>query len=236
MFKRFFRGPSDSSLARPPRWGGIEAICIGVFGTLAIHVVTAIVLSGLFPASLPRSVAIRLLASVASAGVCFMAVRAYGQSWPALGLARPKSGSWKGILAAGMSYFLVSTTIFLILNTLMPEINLNEAQRLSIDHTGGILSLAAIYLSVVLIPGLFEEIVYRGFVFGGLRARLSFWPAAVLTSFFFGLAHLQFNVGIDTFCLSLALCWLYERYHSLAPAITLHLLKNSIAFALLFLI
>jgi membrane protease YdiL (CAAX protease family) len=223
-----------SSTAQRPRWGGVEAILIGVFGTFSIHIIVAVVLGGLYSPSLLRSMAIRLLAGLASVGLCFVVARKYRQSWPALGLAKSDRGMWKGIAVAAVTYALVSRAIFLILAALAPQLDLDQIQNLNVTHTGGLLSLLGIYLTLVLMPALFEEIIYRGFVFGGLRSQISFWPAALLSSFLFGLAHYQFNVGLDTFCLGLALCWLYERYRSLMPAILLHLIKNSVPFLVRF--
>lgn len=66
--------------------------------------------------------------------------------------------------------------------------------------------------------------------------------AAVITSGVFALAHLQFGNGlplvwaaaIDTFVLSLVLVYLRDRRGSLTAPIILHMLKNSVAFVLLF--
>jgi membrane protease YdiL (CAAX protease family) len=222
--------------AQRPRWGGREAILIGVFGTISIHVLTAVVLGSLYPPSLLRIIAVRLLAGLASVGLCWVVARVYHQSWPALGLLRPKGELWKGILIAGATYAVASRAIFLVLSVIAPSLDLDQVQNLNLIHTGNLLSLTGIFLTVVLMPALFEEIIYRGFVFGGIRSQISFWPAALLSSFLFGVAHQQFNVGLDTFCFGLALCWLYERHRSLVPSIILHLIKNTIPFIIRFVV
>jgi membrane protease YdiL (CAAX protease family) len=58
----------------------------------------------------------------------------------------------------------------------------------------------------------------------------------VFTSAIFGFAHGQWNVGVDTFALSLALCYLAYKTNSLWPSVLLHSLKNLIAFILVFVI
>ncbi len=64
----------------------------------------------------------------------------------------------------------------------------------------------------------------------------TFWSAAILTSIMFAAAHMQWNVAVDTFALSLALCYLVEKSDSILPSIVLHALKNSVAFTVLFLV
>ena len=53
--------------------------------------------------------------------------------------------------------------------------------------------LSALFLVEVvagaLFIGVFEELFFRGFVFGALRRRDAFWPAAVLASLFFSAIH-----------------------------------------------
>ena len=90
------------------------------------------------------------------------------------------------------------------------------------------------FLAFVILAPIAEELFFRGFLFGRLRRLLPFWAAALLTSMLFGLAHGQLNVGIDTFALSLVLCFLYEGSGAIWSSIVLHMLKNGVAFALLF--
>lgn len=60
--------------------------------------------------------------------------------------------------------------------------------------------------------------------------------AAVFSSMLFALAHGQWNVAIDTFILSFALVWVFEKTGSIWASVLLHGLKNFIAFGALFII
>lgn len=60
--------------------------------------------------------------------------------------------------------------------------------------------------------------------------------SALVVSMLFGLAHMQWNVAIDTFMLSLALIWVYEKTNSLWASVALHALKNGIAYLGLFIL
>jgi uncharacterized protein len=82
----------------------------------------------------------------------------------------------------------------------------------------------------------------RGYLFSGLRMVWRFWPAVLVTSLFFGAAHLEFGSGgplvwaaaIDTFILSAVLCFLRERTGALYAGIAVHMLNNLIAFGVHF--
>jgi hypothetical protein len=84
----------------------------------------------------------------------------------------------------------------------------------------------------------------RGFLFSSLKRGMTVVVAAIVTSSIFAIAHLQFGsdapllwlAAIDTFVLSLVLCYLRQKTGSLWPCIGLHMIKNGLAFTVLFLI
>lgn len=91
-----------------------------------------------------------------------------------------------------------------------------------------------IFISLVVIPPVCEEVVMRGFLFGKLSRKMKTVIAAVLTSLLFAVAHGQLNVGIDTFVLSMVLCFARVNTGSIWTGIFVHMMKNGLAFALLF--
>ena len=84
-----------------------------------------------------------------------------------------------------------------------------------------------------LVP-LSEELLFRGLLFRWLRQRLDFWPAALISAAAFGLAHIRFDQMVVAGLLGLPLAWLYERSRSLAPAILMHQVYNSLVLMLTF--
>jgi hypothetical protein len=60
------------------------------------------------------------------------------------------------------------------------------------------------------------------------------WAAIIITSLLFGAVHGQWNVAIDVFVLSLVLCSLREVTGNIWAGVLLHMLKNGLAFYLLF--
>ena len=98
-------------------------------------------------------------------------------------------------------------------------------------------SIVIAVLAVVMIAGfapVAEELFFRGFLFAGLRARWSLWPAALVSGLIFGLVHAP--TGITTVVplatLGFALCWLYDRTGSLWPCVIAHMINNGLALAL----
>jgi membrane protease YdiL (CAAX protease family) len=88
-------------------------------------------------------------------------------------------------------------------------------------------------IAIVLAP-IFEELMFRGFVFGSLRRWRGVWPAALITGIGFGAIHLPFTSAV--LCAPLALfglglCLLYARTLMLWPCIVAHSLNNAAAFA-----
>jgi len=87
-------------------------------------------------------------------------------------------------------------------------------------------------LLVVLAAPVAEEVFFRGFLFGGLRGRMSFWPAAAVSGLLFGLVHLPGGpLQVPPLAVfGVLLAWLYERTGSLWPPILMHAIQNAISF------
>jgi membrane protease YdiL (CAAX protease family) len=115
------------------------------------------------------------------------------------------------------------------------SINLQQQQDIGYTNPNGF-ELALIFVALVGLAPFVEEVLFRGFLFAAFRRTFGFWLGAIGVSLLFGVAHGQANVGIDVFVLSMFLCYLREKTDSLWPSIALHVLKNLVAFTLLFII
>jgi membrane protease YdiL (CAAX protease family) len=56
------------------------------------------------------------------------------------------------------------------------------------------------------------------------------WLTTLVVSVLFGIAHGQWNVGIDVFALSVSMCVLRELTGSIWAGALVHIIKNLIAF------
>lgn len=158
-----------------------------------------------------------------------------GLKWPNL-----KDVGW-AILGFGV-YFLLYLVIAGLAKLIFPELDFNQQQQVGFETATANGELILVFCSLVILPPLVEEILARGFLYTGLKSKWPTWAAVLVTSLMFAAAHLQFGSGapllwvaaIDTFTLSLVLIYLREKTGGLGAPIVLHMIKNFLAFLLLF--
>lgn len=149
----------------------------------------------------------------------------------------PKLAMLPWALFAWGLYF-ASTLVVMIGVSLLPISGLDLSQQQDVGFTNlryGYEFVAAFVALVVLAP-LFEEVIFRGYLYGRLRKYSGVVLSALLTSALFALVHFQWNVSIDVFVLSLFLCFLREKFNSVWPGVFVHAFKNGIAYTLLFIL
>lgn len=98
---------------------------------------------------------------------------------------------------------------------------------LSAPQTPASIAWIIILLCVVVPVG--EEVFFRGFIYGGLRARWGAAGAAVASAVFFAAVHLQVVHGLPIFLLGVLLALAYQRTGNLLPAVVAHALNNAVA-------
>lgn len=103
------------------------------------------------------------------------------------------------------------------------------SETLDLDLTP--VTVAALYLSACVMAPLTEETFFRGFVFGGIRARWGFWLGAIVSGLIFGVVHAGTGPAAIPFLAVLGGCfaYAYERSGSLWPAVLAHALNNLLA-------
>lgn len=153
-----------------------------------------------------------------------------------IGIVTPKTKNYLYVVPAFLLYFAASAGFTVLAAHFIPGFDSKEAQDVGFSKNTSGLQMLAAFFSLVVITSIFEEVIFRGLLFKRLRGRLSFRTSVVLASLVFAVAHMQWNVAVDTFALSIVLCWLVEKSDSIIPGIGLHMLKNGIAFTLLFVI
>jgi membrane protease YdiL (CAAX protease family) len=160
-----------------------------------------------------------------------------------IGLVRPRLHDFAVSLAAYVPYFLLNAAAIVTASALL-HVDTSQQQQTGFESARSTTDLLLTFVSLVILPPIVEEIVMRGFLFSGLKRSLPVIKAAIVTSIIFAIAHLQFGSGapllwvaaIDTFILSLVLCYLRQRTGSLWAGIGLHALKNGLAFFAIFIL
>ena len=88
-------------------------------------------------------------------------------------------------------------------------------------------------LSAVLLAPVFEEVVFRGYIAGGMRRTYGGVVAWFVSALIFGAVHIIPSVAVSAFFSGLVLSFYYLRYRSLMLVIVLHAMNNATACFLL---
>ena len=220
----------------PPRAWGPGRVAGGIGALLLTTVFEVVVVSAFDPQldSLGAKLVLQALLAVTLVGIAFAvaAGRAGGVATPqALGLRRPLR-SWLGLAAAAYLGYIVFALVY---SSLVHPQQEDVTRELGFGH-GALGTIAAGALIVIAAP-ISEEIFFRGFIFGGLRRRLSFPAAALFAAAIFGFFHYtgpgSIAVVPQLALLGFALAWLYEETGSIYPPIAVHAVNNALAFAIL---
>lgn len=136
----------------------------------------------------------------------------------------------------GFAIYIIISGILLKIFELFPWFQANQTQDVGFSHYLVGVDRALAFVALVIFAPVFEEILFRGWLFGHLKNTTGKKLAIILTSIIFGIAHGQWNVGINVFCLSLILCCLRDLTDSIYASILLHMIKNGVAFYLMYVI
>lgn len=152
----------------------------------------------------------------------------------ALGFKRTNIDDMVTVLPVFFGYFLTIAGVFTLISVYLPSVDLDQTQSTGFEDGQQSIELIAAFFTLVILAPIYEEALFRGFAFQGVAKRYGYWPAAIVTSGLFGLAHMQLNVGIDTFVLGMFASWLVWHTKSIWPAIALHMIKNILAYLFIF--
>lgn len=147
-----------------------------------------------------------------------------------------------GLAPAGFVVYLLLAAGLAALFSLFPWFNATEAQEVgfSVYVTGFDRVIA--FITLVVVAPVAEEIIFRGWLYNKLRGKflekysnmVSIVVSNLLVSLLFGIVHMQWNVGVNVFAMSVVMCVLREITGTIYAGMLLHMLKNGIAFYLLY--
>ena len=92
-------------------------------------------------------------------------------------------------------------------------------------------SMSCLILAGVVLAPVGEEVLFRGLVFGWLRARWGPWCAAIASSLLFAGVHFAMTPLLPLFVVGMALAYVYARTGSLYFPVLFHALFNGVTFA-----
>jgi membrane protease YdiL (CAAX protease family) len=219
---------SDSTLTK--RQAAVDivfAILLVPISSLIAAVIVA-VFSG--TPSLPATVLIQALLSLAGVGAV---LHWRSRSWTEIGMRRLRGQDFGRALVVVFAGFAVNAALVLTIYAFQPEVlrsHLTDLQSIAGSLTEGI-PLAAV-LALLLLVGIYEEIVARGLLL--TRSRQLFGGTAVpilFSSVLFGLGHFYQGIYgvVQTALFGAVLAALTLRWGTLWPAIFAHAAVNMLS-------
>lgn len=147
-----------------------------------------------------------------------------------------KNLTWQNIFTV-IKYFALNILILSLTALLFAQFIDNPTND-NVEIQKEILNSYGLVMTILFVAGvvpIFEEILFRGFFFAGLRRHWRFIPAALVSTAFFASLHLQFQevswvdnlaTFISIFSLSFFMTLAFERTGNLWTPILFHSLHN----------
>ena len=145
--------------------------------------------------------------------------------------------TWTDVLLAPIGFIVVmvlATMLSAIMVAIMPDVDWEQAQEVGFNNLYNTADFILAFVCLVVLAPICEEIIFRGWLYGKLRMRLSAVPAILIVSVLFGVMHGQWNVGVTVFAMSVGMCVMRELTGTVWSGVLLHMIKNGIAFYFLF--
>ncbi len=139
---------------------------------------------------------------------------------------------WVGAALIGLGTWALSYEMLVLQARIVPmPAGLSDADA-EMSRVFGGWSLPGLLLALAVVPGVCEELTFRGFVLSGLRTTLRPATAILVAAVFFATFHfLFFRFGV-TVALGVVLGYVCWRTGSIGPAVLIHMMHNGWLFVL----
>lgn len=149
-----------------------------------------------------------------------------------LGLSMPGWGSLTAAMLFGVALWPMAHEVYLFSEWL----GLSQLGTDQVSSAQALLSQlinlppALILVTLAVVPAVFEELSFRGFLFGSLRAVVSGWWSVVIAAALFGIFHEVIFPGrlLASMFLGLVMGWVRLRAGSVVPCMLLHAVHNGL--------
>jgi membrane protease YdiL (CAAX protease family) len=193
-------------------FGAVVNLTLAPFATIGIG-------ESLSDASVGFFVEVVVSYSLVLAAVWLVGLRRHHAHWIVLGFRPLDVRSLAGMLAL-IAGVIIGANILVGLVTHLPQ------SRDLFVFGRGLREIVLMGLLVLVAAPLAEEVFFRGFLLQGLARRLRFWPAAIVSSAAFAVAHIWWQFYAPIFILGLIFAWLFWRTGSLWASIAAHATIN----------
>lgn len=143
-----------------------------------------------------------------------------------------------GLAPIAFVAFMILSSVATNIFTNFEWFNMSEQQNVGFTSLNSAPEKILAYVSLCIVAPIAEEIIFRGWLYGKLRKKIngktSIIFSSLIVSIIFGILHGQWNVGVTVFSLSLIMCITRELTGTIYSGILIHMLKNIIAFLLVY--
>ncbi len=144
--------------------------------------------------------------------------RWWPRRWPTL---------WLTLALAALTLAASALYSYLLALTHSP-IGTNSDALAQQAQTAPLTTLGALLAAIIVAP-ICEELFFRGFLFRGLLCGMSLWPAILVSSLLFAVAHTDLGSFIPLLLIGIALAYARWRSRSLWPSVAIHTINNLVA-------
>jgi ABC-2 type transport system permease protein/sodium transport system permease protein len=180
-----------------------------------------------------RLIVIGLITSLVFGGIPILVTLLARVRWSSgFALRRPATGTIVGAVLLGVSLWPIAHEMFLF-SKLVGLSALGKEQKAVAETMLAQMRNVPVWLIILsmgLIPAVFEELSFRGFLFSALRTKLGGAGTVAASSVLFGVFHEILIPGrmlVSTF-LGVVLGWVRLRSNSILPGILMHATHNSL--------
>jgi len=159
-------------------------------------------------------------------GTWLFSIRKYKCGWEALGFR--KFDIKKGLLLS-LAVTAVGIGISIGYEALLQALGWRTSSDLYLPFNANGVGIAFFFVIAAIVAPLAEETFFRGFLFQGVRKRLNFAWATIISAAIFAIGHFSPSGLVPIFILGLMLAWLFNTMKSIWPCIIVHCAYNSIA-------
>ncbi|WP_395405864.1 CPBP family intramembrane glutamic endopeptidase [Pseudoduganella sp. UC29_106] len=209
----------DVTASPPPRVSAAD----GMIATLLFFALQILVLFIMQSPGHPPGLAEISIAFAISGGITWLLARLIYWRTRATGVPR--------ILPANYAVALTTSVIMAAVAIATSALYLYALRRLGITLPGLPRTLTWILPLAILAAPLFEEFIFRGLIFGGLRRSMPLAAAMAASAAIFAVVHPPTSM-LPVFILGLCTAWAYERTKSLLSPMLTHALYNAAMLAL----
>lgn len=169
-----------------------------------------------------------VMAAIFIAGLYWIVLKPNADSWETVGVRSFPLKHWKLMVFWTIMLIVISVGLVIIMDFLGVGTENSKTESLQTNITLSNFMIA--FFSASIVSPIYEEIFYRGFLYGFFSSRCGILSGMLISSLIFTLVHIPtFNTLPVNFVSGLIFAWVYQKTGSVIPSILIHGVFNGIA-------